>query len=123
MYVDTIMEKFKLNLSRYSFLWMLKSKHPRGVAPGTSTTVVGVYINLQVISWQSFYSFGQGIIIAATGFLVVFVSLHKVWGTWKLKREAGIQRGDDLVSILLKQGKFQDFYLKKMESLNRILQK
>lgn len=60
-----------------------------------------------LISWQGFSFIGQGIFIALTQFLVLFVTLYKILGTWKLKREAGIQRGNDLVSILLRQGKFQ----------------
>lgn len=38
-----------------------------------------------------------------TDFLVFGVCVNRVWSTWKLKRRAGIQGQNDLVSILLKQ--------------------
>lgn len=41
--------------------------------------------------------------LLVTDFLAFGISLYKVWDTWNLKRKAGIQTGNDLVSTLLKQ--------------------
>lgn len=53
-------------------------------------------------------SFIWDLSVVFTDFLVLFVTLYKIWDTWKLKREAGIQRHNDLVSILLRQSEFHN---------------
>lgn len=49
----------------------------------------------------------QNIVTVITDLLVFGVCLWNIWGTWKLKREAGIQSSDDLVSIFLAQSMSQ----------------
>lgn len=61
----------------------------------------------QVSSVDSITSLTTAILITLSDLLLFVLSLYKVWGTWKLKREAGIQRSEDLVSILLKQSKLR----------------
>lgn len=43
------------------------------------------------------------ICVCLTDLLAFCVCMWKVWGTWKLKRETGIQGYNDLVSILIRQ--------------------
>lgn len=45
----------------------------------------------------------SNIVTVVTDFIVFGVCLWNIWGTWRLKREAGIQSNRDLVSIFLSQ--------------------
>lgn len=50
-----------------------------------------------------------GVCVIFTDSFIFVVTLRKVWDTWKLKRELGVQRNNDLVSMLLKQSESLNF--------------
>ncbi|GJJ14478.1 hypothetical protein Clacol_008742 [Clathrus columnatus] len=82
----------------------------------TSGQVIGSLPFIKVQGSFAALDLIRDIAIILSDMLAVIAVVYQVWGVWKLKRSAGLQSTEDLVTLLLRQG-ISRFFLRRQEDL------